>query len=51
MRETEKNLNKGKLEAWTKGFFREGKIKGAYKQTLQNMRVSDIEDHFRYMIT
>ena len=26
-------------KAWTKGFFREGKNKGTYHQTLQNMRV------------
>ena len=38
-------------KAWIKGFFRERKNKGTYHQTLQNTRVSDRQDHSRYMIT
>ena len=36
-------------KAWAKGFFREGKNKDKYHEMLQNMRVSEKEDHFRYI--
>ena len=40
-----------KGKAWINGFFRERRNKSTYHQTLQNIRVSDRQDHCRYMIT
>ena len=47
---TERNLNKGKWKR-DKALFQEKENKGASHQMLQNIRVSDREAHFRYMIT
>ena len=47
---TERNLNKGKWKR-DKALFQEKENKGASHQMLQNIRVSDREAHFRFMIT
>ena len=47
---TERNLNKGKWKR-DKALFQEKENKGASHQMLQNIRVSDREAHFRYIIT
>ena len=38
-------------KVWVKDLFQERGNKGAFHQRLQNIRVSDREAHFRYMIT
>ena len=43
----EKRKKSKPWKSWAKGLFREGKNKGTYQQTLQNMRVSCIKDHFK----
>ena len=46
------NIKKSKQrKVWDKLLFQEKENKGAFHQTLQNIRVSDREAHFRYMIT
>ena len=46
----EKRKKSKRRKACAKGFFQDGKNKGTYHQTLQNMHVSDREDRFSYMI-
>ena len=49
---TEDKTKKSKRrKVWVKALFQERENKGAFHQTLQNIRVSDREAHFRYMIT
>ena len=38
-------------KVWVKDLFQERENKGAFQQTLQNIRASDREAHFRYMTT
>ena len=46
-----KTKQKERRKVWDKALFQKKENKGAFHQTLQNVRVSDREAHFSYMIT
>ena len=46
----QKRKKSKRRKVWVKDLFQERESKGAFHQTLQNIRASDREAHFRYMI-
>ena len=48
-RQSRKKYKRRKV--WDKALFQEKENKGAFHQTLQNIRVSDREAHFKFIIT